>query len=411
MTPKLNLNFYKIIDYLLLILPIIIILGSPSINLVLSIYSLLFLYLSFHYSFWSWLKISWVFISITFWIYLVLLSFFSIDIESSFRASFFFIRFILFALCLEYFAFKYLSYNKIFKIWFYIVLFVCIDIWIQFIFGTDLFGYKDHGARFAGLFGDELVAGSYLWKISGPIIGLIFYERFFGKNFKDNYLILAVFLIPITILITGERASFIMFVFYFLLSLFIFFITLKKVKLLIISVLLIMSLFVSSIYLSSSVQKRYDDMLKITKNFSHSSYGVLFNSGIFIWKKNSLTGVGFKNFSVVCDNTIKLNDDKFKHPPCSTHPHNLYIQILSETGLLGLIFFISLFSTFFYHVLKKLTFAKINKIEKFIFISSCISLFSILWPLITSGSFYGSWNGIFYWMLIGIILNLSKRLT
>ena len=66
MAPKLSINIYKSADYLLLTLPIIIILGSPSVNLILSVYSILFLYLSIKYSFWSWLKINWVIIAATF---------------------------------------------------------------------------------------------------------------------------------------------------------------------------------------------------------------------------------------------------------------------------------------------------------------------------------------------------------
>jgi hypothetical protein len=84
------------------------------------------------------------------------------------------------------------------------LIFVCLDVWIRYFFGKDLFGYEDREHRFAGLFGDELVAGAFLRKISAPIIGLIFYEKVFKNSKKYNYIILTFLIIPLTILITGE---------------------------------------------------------------------------------------------------------------------------------------------------------------------------------------------------------------
>ena len=121
---NLNKNYYKFIDYLFIFLPIAIILGSPTLNLFLTIYSLLFLYISIKFKFWIWLKITWVRITVIFWIYLVFLSFYSLDFENSFRASFFFIRFLLFSLCIGYLAFNYFSFNKVFKVWFFTIIFV-----------------------------------------------------------------------------------------------------------------------------------------------------------------------------------------------------------------------------------------------------------------------------------------------
>ena len=54
----------------------------------------------------------------------------------------------------------------------------------KFIFGVDLFGYKAHAWRYSGLFGNELVAGAFLWKISGPLIGLFILKYIHKKNFK-----------------------------------------------------------------------------------------------------------------------------------------------------------------------------------------------------------------------------------
>ena len=50
--------------------------------------------------------------------------------------------------------------NKIF--YSIIVLFVCVDIIIQYIFGYDLFGFEATARRFSGPFGDELVSGAFI---------------------------------------------------------------------------------------------------------------------------------------------------------------------------------------------------------------------------------------------------------
>ena len=407
MPDKLGKNYYKYTDYLLIFLPIVIILGSPTINFFLITSSVLFLYLSIKYKFWIWLKITWVRLFIVFWLYLILLSMFSIDFQNSFRASFFLIRFLLFALCIKYLAFNHFSYKKVFNVWFFILIFVCLDVWIQYFFGKDLFGYEDHGHRFAGLFGDELVAGAFLWKISAPIIGLIFYEKVFKNSKKYDYIILTFLIIPLTVLITGERASFLMFLFSALLSILFLSYFIKKFKFLMSTFLIIFLLSFSAISMTDSVKNRYADFLDILKNFNNSSYGVLFISGIEVWKKNKLTGVGLKNFSIVCDMEVSSIDKP--HHPCSTHPHNLYIQIISETGLIGLVLFFSFFVAFFAQHLKIFYRLKKNSDQSFLFISCTCFLFSFLWPLTTSGSFYSSWNGFFYWVIIGIILNLSRK--
>ena len=53
-----------------------------------------------------------------------------------------------------------------------------------------------------------------------------------------------------------------------------------------------------------------------------------------MFKDNILFGKGSKTYRYYC------NDERFKinRFSCSTHPHNYYVQILAEVGLVGLSF-------------------------------------------------------------------------
>ena len=55
-----------------------------------------------------------------------------------------------------------------------------------------------------------------------------------------------------------------------------------------------------------------------------------------IFKKNPIIGVGPNNYRRECS-TIKLN---YIENNCSTHPHNIFFQLLAETGILGIFYYL-----------------------------------------------------------------------
>ena len=89
--------------------------------------------------------------------------------------------------------------------------------------------------------------------------------------------------------------------------------------------------------------------------FFDNFHGSLILNSITILKNNFLIGIGIKQFREVCEfNVLNFNDvDYTLH--CSTHPHNIYVEILLETGLLGFCLFLIFLISFFYNIFKKLT--------------------------------------------------------
>ena len=56
-----------------------------------------------------------------------------------------------------------------------------------------------------------------------------------------------------------------------------------------------------------------------------------YKSALTMFMDNKLLGVGPKLFREYC-----LKDDYYFNQGCTTHPHNYYIQLLAETGVIGL---------------------------------------------------------------------------
>ena len=108
-----------------------------------------------------------------------------------------------------------------------------------------------------------------------------------------------------------------------------------------------------------------------------------------LFKENFLLGVGPKNYRNKCAE-IKFKGVK----NCSTHPHNIFFQLLVETGILGLLIYIYIF----FLILKKILF--------FIFFEKTLDpkiffilpVFYFLNPFLPSGNFFNNW-----FMAIGTI--------
>tara|TARA_Y100001958_G_C20803618_1_gene265832 strand:+ start:9 stop:311 length:303 start_codon:yes stop_codon:yes gene_type:complete len=91
------------------------------------------------------------------------------------------------------------------------------------------------------------------------------------------------------------------------------------------------------------------------------------------------------------------------------HPHNYYLEILTETGLLGFIVLILSFVLLLYQTLIKKYFSRLNvnfdnKIIPFIFL-----FFIEIFPLKSTGSFFTTGNTTYLFLLMGILVGLLPK--
>ena len=407
-----SLNFY---EYILLFIPISLIFGPTYLNFFLILSSLIFLYEFYKKNFFNQIKFSWFFFCLIFICYNFIRAIYASDQMHALQSSFSQIRFLFFSLFIYLCIPRVTNINFILKFWLVVILAVAFDVLLQYYFSKDIFGYPLVGARggFArpsGPFGESLRAGTFLSFTTIPIF-FYYFNKFNSLTLKNKFIISIVYIfLFLVIAISGERLALVVFVSSSIVFLFFNFYIKKFLFFLLLIFIFLFSIFISNI----SFQLRMNELGKITTNFYESSYGRLWESSYLVFKQNKLFGVGLKNYRFECDNNLKPIDPRPDNPAqlCSTHPHNFILELLSETGIIGfLIFFI-----FFYKLLIFLRNRIKNLKNNFLFneykglvYGNILMLFIYIWPLKTSGSFFTTWNGSFFWLNLGLALLLTKN--
>ena len=96
---------------------------------------------------------------------------------------------------------------------------------------------------------------------------------------------------------------------------------------------------------------------------------------------------------------------------CNTHPHNIYLEFLSELGLFGFSFFFFIFLYSVYNIfllLKKNIQKRLNRFEMCsLFILTGISI--TMFPLFPSGSYFNNWLLIITYFPVGLYLSINSK--
>ena len=356
--------------------------------------------------------------------FILLRNFFSDYFDKNFSTSFFYFRFGLFAYSI-YLLFLYDRFLK--SILFYGILIsylvLAIDSSYEYLYGDRLIGNKSiYQDRISSFFGDEYIMGSYVVRLL-PFILFLFLWIKTEEKFKKLYISLIIILAAFLIILSGERTALGLFIF-IIFSIFLC----EGFKNYLISFLFF---FVILLFLffqqNSNIKERYLGLgkyMNIQNNefvfFTPEHHSMMLTS-IKIFKDNIFFGHGGKSFKYLCKKekykTITYpQGDTNKNPDigCSTHPHNIILQIIVEYGIIGLLIYLFIITNVFLNFWKNILLFKIkkNKINENIYLSNIflyLSMLANLLPFLPSGNIFNNWLSILIFLPIGFIIKIKKK--
>ncbi len=418
-----NKFLVNILKLLIFIVPIGLITGPFIPDFAVSLMAVIFIYISIKEKNWKYYNNNYFKFFLLLNIYLICSSLFSDNIIFSIKSSLLYFRFIVFAFCV-WFLFEVTDFNfkKKYSIFLLsLLLILSLDSLLQYFLGYNIIGLKPFDeSRMSSFFMDKLVLGSFLSRLLFLSITLYIITHLEFKNYNLIYYLVLI-ITGAGILVSGERTSFGLLILSFVIYFIIFRFNIKLFLPILLSFFLIFiitildknlryRIFIEPLHQSNLISenflKNYDD---VKKAYSHENnkpilfsveHSAHFSTAYKIFIDNKILGVGPKMFRKKC------SEDKYNSGinSCTTHPHNVLLQILSETGLIGLTFYLVMFVYVCLNLLKKIfNFNHSNKNEHVLV--GCLICFMLnFFPFIPSGNIFNNWLSIIFYLPLGVYL-------
>ncbi len=344
---------------------------------------------------WSWLKTGWVKFTFSFWVVCIVSALLSELPLYSLGEAIAWFRFPLFAFaCCFYFC----KYAEIFYA-------MAISIFIGLVLMTGILiaeilivGPQD--GRLSWPYGDQ-TPGNYLAKACLPIFCVLVAIAVANKG-KISSMAAIISLITISVSIfAGERINFISRAFGGMLAGLSW-----KPKLLPYCILIcielaaVLGVFLLNDKLANRFGKEFLGQLPI---HSESPYMRVWKGGIIAFQESPIIGIGPDVYRKSCLSLAEGVDNI----DCHTHPHNFYIQLAGETGIIGLVAGCLMIGSI---VATCFSFRRVDKNNIFTAIAYVVPL-AVFFPLKSTGDFFGQWNNLFMWSAVAFALASGNLLT
>lgn len=408
----------RIASFAMALIPLTMFLGPFLTDLCISLISITFLARSYRQASWSWLYGSWVKLFLSFWLFMLVRSTWALDPIEAFTHSVLLVRYGLLTVAMAHWLVlkdevrTLLLYGTLFA-----VSFAVIDGLVQFLVGFDLLGKPPHHhSRLTGPLNRPRLGLTLAW-LGVPLISIAL-AKLVGSIFQQKERLWLWGLLSFGVLLVGVASGDRGGLLEMLLGITLLGCLGAQYRRYLFKLAFFAPVALALVYAynPATFDRQVFRTIETIQHFSSSDYGVVYRGGLHTFLDYPLFGVGARQYRDICSqnhsdikmetspgsNEYKWLNDRYH---CGYHPHNLYLELLSESGVLGFCLFFALFIT-----ILRLAWQYRKLISQDAFVLGCVAvLLSRLFPALPAGSVYVVWSSVPLWLMLGVIWGACLR--
>ena len=337
-----------------------------------------------------------------YWVPIVLSSLDSVDPQKSWVHSIAALRFLAAALAMSVLLSAPSARERVLRWTAYLLLFWALDGFVQLFFSSDLFGIAMHPDRLNALFVKK-------YQFFGPTLAMLspLVLEHARRQWPSWVWALSFTLILGAVMIAGMRAGWLTMA----IVLGTYFVLMQKrenreLRRTIFTIPVLVLIIVGVSYLSSPL---FQERLNVTRAFTLGSEAALdkssleripiFKTALKMYREHPVNGVGVRAFPVAYlkyaepdDVHVRKSGGKFG----ATHAHNVVLEVLSDTGTIGLVGLLLAVVFWWRHR------AKTTPSERRDAFPFALAVFLVLFPFNSHFAIYGTYTSSLVWFLMGL---------
>ena len=388
-------GFEKTMTIFWILGPFIYLIERDPADFWLSFIGLVFLIRCIRKKDWSWTNQLWFKSALILWLFGLFSALTSPDPFFTFQQGFVWIRFPLYVAAAQ----AWLAKDRDIRILMVLSMLIGMLLMCSILIAETLIEPK---TRLSWPYGD-LVPGGYIAKVSLPLFCVLIAIAVSKKSKAGMFCGLIGLLSIVVSGLTGERTNFLIRACGGVLASIIW----KPKAIMILSLILIEVLAVLILFLhrpdmSYRYGAKFLNEIPFTNTSDGNPYWGAWRGGIQQGLINPVKGVGPSGTRKTCAN---LDTKLPKWLPgknyCGNHPHNFYIQLFAEVGVIGLFIGCIMFASIITTCYK----ARVENFNCPMAATAFVVPFGLFFPIQQFGSFYGQWGNLFTWFAIAFAVS------